>query len=99
MAYEIEQRTGIETRTTTLGHIQRGGEPAATDRVVATTFATAAFELAMQGKFNTMVGLRDGHMGTQDILDAANKKRLVPTDHRFIRAARAMHTCFGDEAN
>ncbi len=99
VAYEIEQRTGIETRTTTLGHIQRGGEPAATDRVVATTFATAAFELAMQGKFNTMVGLRDGHMGTQDILDAANKQRLVPTDHRFIRAARAMHTCFGDEAN
>ena len=96
IAYEIEKQTGIETRTTTLGHIQRGGEPAATDRVVATSFATAAFEIAMQGEVNKMVGLRDGHMVTQNILDAANKQRLVPTDHRFIRAARAMHTSFGD---
>jgi len=89
VAYEIEQRTGIETRTTTLGHIQRGGEPAATDRVVATTFATAAFELAMSGQFNKMVGLHDGHMESQDILDAAGKQRLVPPDHRFIEAASA----------
>jgi len=96
VAYEIEQRTGIETRTTTLGHIQRGGEPAATDRVVATTFATAAFELAKKGKFNIMVALREGHMGYQDILEVADKQRLVPSDSRFIRAARAMHTCFGD---
>ena len=96
IASEIEQRTGIETRTTTLGHIQRGGEPSATDRVLATAFATAAFELALDGKFNCMVGLREGHMQAQNILDAANKQRLVPTDHRFIRAARAMRTCFGD---
>ena len=96
VAYEIEQRTGIETRTTTLGHIQRGGEPAATDRVVATTFATAAFELAMSGQLNKMVGLHDGHMKSQNILDAAGKQRLVPPDHRFIRAARAVRTCFGD---
>jgi len=96
VAYEIEQRTGIETRTTTLGHIQRGGEPAATDRVVATTFATAAFELAMDGQFNKMVGLCDGHIKAKDILDAAGKQRLVPKDHRFIRAARAVQTCFGD---
>ena len=96
VAYEIEQRTGIETRTTTLGHIQRGGEPAATDRVVATTFATAAFELAMQGKCNIMVSLREGHIGYQDILEVADKQRLVPHDNRFIRVARTMHTCFGD---
>ncbi len=96
VAYDIEQRTGIETRTTTIGHIQRGGEPAAADRVIATTFSTAAFEFAMNGQFNVMVGLREGHMETQDILDAAHKQRLVPADHRIIRAARAMHTCFGD---
>ncbi len=99
VAYEIEKRTGIETRTTTLGHIQRGGEPAATDRVVATTFATAAFEIALSGEVNKMVGLIGGHMVTQDILEVAHKQRLVPKDHRFIRAARAMHTCFGDEIN
>ena len=96
VAHEIELRTGIETRTTTLGHIQRGGEPAATDRVVATAFATAAFERAMEGEFNFMIGLRDGHMESQNILEAANRQRLVPPDHRFVRAARAMRTCFGD---
>lgn len=96
VAYEIEQRTGIETRTAALGHIQRGGEPASTDRVVATTFATAAFELALQGEQNKMVGLQEGHMATEDILEVAHKQRLVPSDHRFIRAARAMHMCFGD---
>ena len=96
IAYEIEKRTGIETRTTALGHIQRGGEPSATDRLIATSFSTAAFELAMDGQFNTMVVLREGHIKTQDILDAANKQRLVPENHRFIRAAREMHTCFGD---
>ncbi|MAI66543.1 MAG: 6-phosphofructokinase [Phycisphaerae bacterium] len=96
VAHEIERRTGIETRTTTLGHIQRGGEPAATDRVIATTFATAAFERAIEGEFNIMIGLRDGHMESQDILEAANKQRLVPPNHRFVRAARAMRTCFGD---
>jgi 6-phosphofructokinase 1 len=96
IAFAIEERTGIESRTTTLGHIQRGGEPSATDRVLATTFGTAAFELALDGQFNTMIGLVDGHMQAQDILEAANKQRLVPHDSRFIRAARAMHTCFGD---
>ncbi len=96
IAFEIEQRTGIETRTTTLGHIQRGGEPAATDRVVASTFATAAFELAMENTFNKMVALKHGHMESPDILDAAGKQRLVPPDHSLIRAARAVRTCFGD---
>ena len=96
IAYEIEQRTGIETRTTTLGHIQRGGEPAATDRVVASTFATAAFELAMSNRFDKMVALKDGHIESPDILEAAGKQRLVPPDHRLIRAARSVRTCFGD---
>ena len=96
VAYEIEKRTGIETRTTGLGHIQRGGEPSATDRVIATSFATAAFELAMDGQFNLMVGLREGHMRSKDILEVANKQRLVPEKHRLVRAAREMHTCFGD---
>ena len=96
VAHAIEGQTGIETRTTTLGHIQRGGEPAATDRVVATTFATAAFELALDGKFNKMVALSNGHMEAKNILEAAGKQRLVPNNHRFIRAARAVRTCFGD---
>lgn len=96
VANTIEERTGIESRTTTLGHIQRGGEPAASDRVLATAFATAAVDLAASGIFNHMVGLLHGHIESRDILDVANKQRLVPTDHRFIKSAKAVRTCFGD---
>ena len=96
VAFEIEQKTNIETRTTTLGHIQRGGEPSATDRVLATTFAAEAVELAIKGKFNQMVVINEGHIRSQDILDAAHKQRLVSPDHRIINAAKAVRTCFGD---
>ncbi len=96
VAYEIEEKTNIQARTTSLGHIQRGGEPAATDRVLATTFATTALDLAMRGAFNQMVVMDEGHIRSQNILDAANKQRLVSPDHRLIRAARAVRTCFGD---
>jgi len=96
VAYEIEQKTNIQSRTTSLGHIQRGGEPAATDRVLATTFATAALDLAMNGAFNQMVVMDEGHIRSQDILDAADKQRLVSPDHQLINTARAVRTCFGD---
>ena len=96
IANTIEERTGIESRTTTLGHVQRGGEPSASDRVLATTFATAAVEIAATGEFNKMVGLQNGSIATMDILSVAHKQRLVPTDHRFISAARSVRTCFGD---
>ena len=96
VAKTIEERTGIESRTTTLGHIQRGGEPAASDRVLATTFASAAVDLAASGSFNKMIGLLHGHIESQNILDVANQQRLVPTDHRFIQAAKSVRTCFGD---
>ena len=96
VACEIEQKTNIQSRTTSLGHIQRGGEPSATDRVLATTFATAALDLATSGKFNQMVVMNEGHISSQNILDAADKQRLVSPDHRLINAAKAVRTCFGD---
>ena len=43
-----------------------------------------------------MIGLQDGHIATKDILSVAHKQRLVPTNHRFIKAAKAVRTCFGD---
>lgn len=55
---EIEKRTGLETRVTVLGHVQRGGSPSAFDRILATRFGSRAVELAMEGKFGRMVCLR-----------------------------------------
>jgi 6-phosphofructokinase 1 len=57
LAEELERRTGYETRVTVLGHIQRGGSPTATDRVLATRFGAKAYELARDGALGNMVAL------------------------------------------
>ncbi len=57
LAQELEAATGYETRTVVLGHIQRGGTPTATDRVLATRYGVAAAEAAIDGAFGTMVAL------------------------------------------
>jgi 6-phosphofructokinase 1 len=96
VAAEIEQRTGIETRTTVLGHVQRGGPPVAADRVLATQFGFHALELLMQGAENRLVVMRNGAITDCDLTEAADRQRLVPPDHPLIEVARAVRTCFGD---
>jgi phosphofructokinase-like protein len=96
VAGDIEQRTGIESRFTVLGHVQRGGEPTPMDRVLSTRFGYRALELLMAGGQGRMVVLQGGEITDVDILHAANKQRLVPTDHPLIDIARSVRTCFGD---
>jgi len=96
-AKEIEARTGIETRTTALGHVQRGGPPIPVDRVLATQFGYHALELLMSGKQSRMVVMQDMKITDIDLLDVANRQRLVPPDHDLIVTARALRTSFGDE--
>ena len=55
---EIEERTGFETRTTVLGHVQRGGTPTAFDRVLATRLGLAAVDAAHEGRWGSMMALR-----------------------------------------
>lgn len=73
---EIEKRSGIETRVTILGHIQRGGSPTAYDRVLATRFGVRAVDAVAEGQFGKMVALRSEAIGLVDIKEAilANKK-------------------------
>ncbi|MEJ2109677.1 MAG: ATP-dependent 6-phosphofructokinase [Acidobacteriota bacterium] len=96
IADDIEERTGIETRPITLGHIQRGGTPVAADRVLATEFGNAAIEALMQGERNRLVVMQGRTVNCIPLEDAENKQRLVPVDHDLIRAARNVGTCFGD---
>ncbi|MBM3324951.1 MAG: 6-phosphofructokinase [Calditrichaeota bacterium] len=73
---EIEKRSGIETRVTILGHIQRGGSPTAYDRVLATRFGVRAVDAVAEEQFGKMVALRSEAIGLVDIKEAilANKK-------------------------
>ncbi|MEZ5077810.1 MAG: ATP-dependent 6-phosphofructokinase [Solirubrobacterales bacterium] len=59
---ELESQTGFETRVTVLGHVQRGGTPTSTDRILATRFGAFAYELAKKGEFGKMAALRGTEM-------------------------------------
>lgn len=72
MAKQIESATGIVTRATVLGHVQRGGNPTVRDRVVATQLGHAAVELLREGKGNRVVGIKDNKVVDYDIYEALN---------------------------
>jgi 6-phosphofructokinase len=96
VAADVESATGIETRTTTLGHVQRGGTPVAADRVLATEFGGTALELLMAGECGRLVVMRGGAVTHIPLEEAAGKQRLVPIDHPLVHHARNVGTCFGD---
>ncbi len=95
VAADIEAMTGIETRATTLGHVQRGGTPVAEDRVLATQFGNEAIELLEAGERGRLVVMKGRTVTHIPLEEAADKQRLVPADHPLIRAARNVLTCFG----
>jgi 6-phosphofructokinase 1 len=80
LAAEIEQRTGIETRVTILGHVQRGGKPSALDRVISTWFGIAAIDAVHEGAFGEMVTLRDGRVERIRLAEAVAALKLVDPD-------------------
>jgi 6-phosphofructokinase 1 len=97
VAKEIEEKTGMETRATVLGYVQRGGIPCASDRVLATSLGTAAAELLAKGKYGRMVNVNGNEIASVDLSVPAGKVKSVPLDHYVIAAARAVGTCMGDE--
>ncbi|MEC8465030.1 MAG: ATP-dependent 6-phosphofructokinase, partial [Actinomycetota bacterium] len=80
VAAEIGLRTGFETRPVLLGHVQRGGTPTAFDRVLSTRFGVAAVDAAREGKWGSMVALRDNNIVTVPLAEAAGRSRTVDPD-------------------
>jgi 6-phosphofructokinase 1 len=76
----IEERTGIEARNTTLGHLQRGGVPSSYDRVLATRFGTAAVDAVSAKKWGTMVALQGIDIVNVNLRDATSALKTVPRD-------------------
>lgn len=97
LAEEIETLTHVEARATVLGHLQRGGTPSAQDRLLSTGFGNLAAQLAMEGKWGMMASYRCGEFVPASLEDSIKNLRLVPVDHAYITAARAVGTSFGDE--
>ena len=80
MAKRIEAATGIETRATILGYMQRGGAPTCKDRVYASIMGAKAVELLCSGKSNRLVAYRDGDFVDFDIQEALNMRKDIPED-------------------
>lgn len=85
LAKRIQAETGIESRATILGHVQRGGSPTVRDRVVASEMGYYAVELLEKGIGNRVVGMKDGKVYDVDIQEALSMKK--PFDERLYKIA------------
>lgn len=85
LAKRIEEATGIETRATILGHLQRGGSPSARDRVYASVMGSYAVDIIDQGKKNRLVGYKDGHVYDIDIEEAFKMTKSID-DYQYTVA-------------
>ncbi|KAI4452435.1 ATP-dependent 6-phosphofructokinase [Eubacterium plexicaudatum ASF492] len=77
MAKRIEAATGVETRATILGYMQRGGRPTARDRMMASVMGAYAVDLLCEGKSNRVVGTKDGKLMDMDIDEALKMKKDI----------------------
>ncbi|SMD14154.1 6-phosphofructokinase [Sporomusa malonica] len=96
LAREIEKLTGVESRCTVLGHVQRGGTPTAFDRVLSTRYGVAAAKCIFDGAFGNMVALRKNQIIRVPIDEIAGKAHNVTADDELLQAGRAIGICFGD---
>ncbi|HIR10984.1 MAG TPA: 6-phosphofructokinase [Candidatus Fimenecus excrementavium] len=80
MAKRIQEETGVESRATILGHVQRGGSPTVRDRVVGSTMGCKAVELLKQGIGNRVIALQKGELVDYDIFEALNMTKTIDLD-------------------
>lgn len=97
LAFDIEEQSGIESRVTVLGHLQRGGSPVAYDRVIASRYGAAAVECFARGAYGTMVSLRGEDIIPVPISEAISSLKQVTAQSQVIRTARLIGISFGDE--
>ncbi len=95
IAGEIESETGIETRQTVLGYVQRGGAPSSYDRILATRMGTHAAELVAKNNFGRMVCLKGGNITSTSLEEVHDKLKLITEDNDLVAQARRIGICFG----
>ncbi len=96
VAQEISRRTGRETRSLVLGHLQRGGSPTTFDRLLALRFGAAAVRFIAEGKRNVMVAFQPPEMRAVPLPDVISKTKRVPLDSDTILTCRDLGISFGD---
>lgn len=96
VARVVTEKTGVESRLTILGHLQRGGTPTAFDRWLATRYGAAAVRLAMAGGLGRMVSLQNGVIKDVTITEAISRPKRVWLDGDAVTTARGIGICLGD---
>ena len=96
LSQQLEEMTGLESRLTILGHLQRGGTPSATDRVLATRLGSSCVKYIENGNFGNMIALRGDSTVLVPLQDVIGKRKVVPLDHSWLESARSVGTCLGD---
>ncbi|MBN1950213.1 MAG: 6-phosphofructokinase [Bacteroidales bacterium] len=96
LARELEQLTRVEARVTILGHLQRGGIPSASDRLLATRLGSACARYLEEERYGIMVAARGDGVEALPLDEVVGKRKAVPLDHPWIESARNVGTCLGD---
>lgn len=97
LAEKLEELTGLESRVTILGYVQRGGTPTPADRVLATRLGAACADLIAKDHFGVLVAARGQDVEPVPLKDIVGKLKAVPTDHPWVKCARRIGICLGDE--
>lgn len=100
LRYDLEQHPNmpkVQIRSTILGHIQRGGTPAAFDRILATAMGVKAFELVAESDFGKMVSFTNNEITSVPIKEAIAEYNFVSKDHYLVHVARSTGVAFGDQ--
>jgi ATP-dependent phosphofructokinase / diphosphate-dependent phosphofructokinase len=93
----IAEGTGADVRVTLLGHIQRGGQPNALDRLIASAFGVYAVDLIAQGQFDRMVAWQNRKVVDVAIADAISGYQSLRLDDVLVKTARGLGICLGDQ--
>lgn len=96
MSRTLEEMTGLESRVTILGYLQRGGTPSAADRLLATRLGTTCATYIAEERYGVMVAARGDGVESVPLEEVAGNRKTVPTDHHWVDSARAVGTCLGD---
>lgn len=96
IAKRLEDFTGLESRVTILGHLQRGGIPSAGDRLLATRLGTTCTDYITNGIYGVMIAVNGKNTKPVRLDKVVNHIKSVPLEHEWIKSARAVGTCMGD---
>ena len=96
LAQQLEVLTGLESRVTILGYVQRGGTPSALDRILATELGSTTAVLIDKGINGVMIAIRNQTTEPVPLKEVVGKRRIVPLDHIWIKTTRRVGTCLGD---